>query len=114
MNTIDAQNAQPSSAQPSSVRDAFNLSSGREQSGGTDKSARADEGQDRTVNDTVTLSDGAQKIVNLNRGKSLADELRDAPVDQDFASNLENATNDVFRISELFNKTVRAAFSLWR
>ncbi|MEG3617315.1 hypothetical protein V5T82_02500 [Magnetovibrio sp. PR-2] len=117
MNTIDAQNAQPNS-----VRDAFNMSSGREQVSATGKDtgqnaskSNADStGPDRTVNDTVSLSGDAQKIVNLNRGQSLAEDLRTAPVDAEFAKSLETATSDVFRISELFNKTVRAAFSLWR
>ena len=109
MSTIDPQNAQPTS-----VRDAFNLSSGRDVGVGQDKDTRADTGSNRTVQDTVTLSEDAQKVVNLNRGQSLADELRSAPVDANFAKNLETATQDVFRISELFNKTVRAAFSLWR
>ena len=57
----------------------------------------------RTVLDTVTLSEGGHKIVNLERGRALAREIRAAPVDEDFAANLLKAREDVSRITRLLN-----------
>ncbi len=64
----------------------------------------------RTVRDTVTLSDGGHKIVNLARGRELAGEIRAAPVDKDFAAKLMQALADIFRITRLFTETIKAAF----
>ncbi len=65
---------------------------------------------DRTVRDTVTLSEGGQKIVNLARGGELAREIRVAPVGEDFAANLLKAQEDIFRINLLFSETIKALF----
>ncbi len=65
---------------------------------------------DRTVKDTVTLSDGGQKIVNLARGNELAAEFRSKPVDEGFFAALARAREDVLRIGRLFTETIKAAF----
>ncbi len=65
---------------------------------------------DRTVRDTVTLSEGGHKIVNLARGLELAGEIRAAPVDKEFFANLLKAQEDIFRITRLFGETIKAAF----
>lgn len=67
-----------------------------------------------TLKDTVTLSEGGQKIVNLGRGQELADQVRNAPDDENFSATLRKATQDVFRISRLFGETLRASFNSWR
>lgn len=64
----------------------------------------------RTVGDTVTLTEGGQKIVNLARGQELAEEIRAAPVDKNFLSKLFKAQEDIFRITRLFTETIKAAF----
>lgn len=63
------------------------------------------------IHDTVSLSAGGQKIVNLNRGQELSQQIKNAPVDKDFAENLRKSTEDVFRITKLFTQTARLAFS---
>ncbi len=65
---------------------------------------------ERTIRDTVTLSEGGQKIVNLARGGELAREIRTAPVGEDFAANLLKAQEDIFRINLLFSETIKALF----
>ena len=65
---------------------------------------------ERTVGDTVTLSEGGQKIVNLARGQELAEEIRAAPVDKNFVAKLFKAQEDIFRITRLFIETIKAAF----
>ena len=65
---------------------------------------------DRTIHDTVTLSEGGHKIVNLARGGELAKQIRTAPVDKDFAANLLKAQEDIFRINLLFSETIKALF----
>jgi len=67
--------------------------------------------QGRTVLDTVTLSANGQKIVNLDRGAALAETIKSAPVDKDFAATLKQATDDMFRIGKLFTSTVRSLFN---
>lgn len=67
-----------------------------------------------TLNDTVTLSEGGQKIVNFGRGLELADQIRNAPADENFSSTLRKASQDIARISRLFGETVRASFNFWR
>jgi len=69
---------------------------------------------ERITLDTVTLSEGGHKIVNLGRGLDLGKELKDAPVDKDFTETLKQSTDDVFRITQLFTQTVKAAFSWLR
>jgi hypothetical protein len=66
------------------------------------------------IHDTVSLSAGGQKVVNLSRGQELSQQLKNAPVDQDFAEKLRKSTEDVFRITELFTQTVKSAFSWMR
>ncbi len=67
----------------------------------------------RTVHDTVTLSEGGQNIVNLARGDELAEEIRAAPVDKDFAAKLFTAREDIFRITRLFTETIKSAILGW-
>lgn len=69
---------------------------------------------DRTKLDTVTLSEGGQKIVNLGRGLDLGKEITNAPVDENFAETLEKSTDDVFRITQLFTQTIKSAFNWLR
>ena len=64
----------------------------------------------RAVHDTVTLSEGGHKIVNLARGQELAREIRAAPVDENFFANLLKAQEDINRITHLFGETLKAAF----
>lgn len=63
-----------------------------------------------TVNDTVSLSEGGQKIVNLNRGHDLAAQIRKAPNDENFSALLRRASQDVFRITRLFGESLKTAF----
>jgi len=65
----------------------------------------------RTIRDTVTLSDGGQKIVNLARGSELANEFRNAPVDNDYGKKLAKAFEDITRVARLFTETFKSAFS---
>jgi len=64
----------------------------------------------RTIADTVKLSGGGQKVVNLARGQELAEQARTAPVDENYAANLFKAQEDIFRITRLFTETIKAAF----
>jgi hypothetical protein len=64
----------------------------------------------RAVRDTVELSEGGHKIVNLARGQELAREIRAAPIDEDFFANLKKAQEDIKRITHLFGETIKAAF----
>ena len=64
----------------------------------------------RAVHDTVELSEGGQKIINLARGREVAAEIRAAPLDKDFAANLLKAQEDILRISRLFGETIKNAF----
>lgn len=64
----------------------------------------------RAVHDTVELSDGGHKIVNLARGQELARQVRAAPIDDDFFANLRKAQEDIRRIIHLFGETIKAAF----
>ena len=81
---------------------------------GANKGAGRPAPAERTIHDTVTLSDGGQKIVNLARGGELAREIRAAPVDKDFTVNLLKAQEDIFRITRLFSETIKASFMQWR
>ena len=65
----------------------------------------------RTIRDTVTLSNGGQKIVNLARGNELANEFRNAPVDADYGKRLTKAFEDISRVARLFTETFKSAFS---
>ncbi|MBF0248365.1 MAG: hypothetical protein HQL36_09895 [Alphaproteobacteria bacterium] len=95
-------------APPQSVREAYRRSV---------QAPLADETQPdippkgRIVQDTVTLSEGGEKVVNLNRGNELAAELKRAPVDANFAATLKSAMEDVMRIGQLFTQTVRTLFN---
>ncbi len=64
----------------------------------------------RTITDTVKLSGGGQKAVNLARGRELAQQARTAPVDENYAANLFKAQEDIFRITRLFTETIKATF----
>jgi len=64
----------------------------------------------RTITDTVNLSGGGQKVINLARGQELAQQARTAPVDENYAANLFKAQEDIFRITRLFTETIKAAF----
>ena len=68
----------------------------------------------RTGFDTVTLSEGGQKIINLARGNELADDIRSRPVDENFARKLFEAMQDIFRITRLFSENIKTAFQLRR
>ena len=73
----------------------------RKQDGGN---ARFDEPDgDRTVRDTVEISQDGQKIINLTRGAELAAELPYAGADRKaFDAALERAQEDIKRITTLF------------
>jgi len=58
---------------------------------------------DRTVRDTIEISEDGQKIINLARGAELAAELPDAAKDRAaFDAALERAQEDIKRITTLF------------
>ena len=59
---------------------------------------------DRTIHDTVDISGGGGKMANLARGRELASEIRSKSVDENFATDLRKALEDVFRIIRLFRK----------
>lgn len=67
--------------------------------------------QDRNIQDTVSLSSGGQKIVNLNNARDLAQDIKDAPIDENFAETLRKATNDTWRITTLFTESVKSLFN---
>ena len=69
---------------------------------------------ERTIRDTVTLSEGGQKILNLARGQELAKEIRAAPADENFKDILSKALDDIYRIIRLFTESVKAAFQQQR
>jgi len=64
----------------------------------------------RTIHDMVELSNGAQEIVNLQRGNTLAEEARTRTVDKDYASFLSQAMADIKRITGLFNTSFMSFF----
>ncbi|MEK9752413.1 MAG: hypothetical protein VW338_04275 [Rhodospirillaceae bacterium] len=70
--------------------------------------------QNRLKQDTVLLSADGQKIVNLNRGAALGQEIKSAAVDQSFAEKLWNTTQDVFRVGKIFQQTSRSLFGWWK
>lgn len=70
--------------------------------------------RDREIHDTVELSGGGPKMVNLARGRELAAEIRSKPVDEDFFKFLADAMKDIFRISKLFGETFTTLFRLRR
>ena len=58
---------------------------------------------DRTVRDTVEISEDGQKIINLTRGAELAAQLPDAGADREaFDAALGRAQEDIKRITTLF------------
>ena len=68
----------------------------------------------RFIHDTVEISDSANTIINLARDDELGAELRSKsrePVDENFASDLKKALQDIFRITRLFKETIKAAFN---
>lgn len=94
--------------QPESIRSVFRRHAGIADKQGGDTEAG------RQVHDTVTLSDSAQKIVNLQRGNVLADEARTRTVDKDYAGFLGDSMSDIRRISKLFNGTFMSFFKQLR
>lgn len=100
--------------QPESIRSVFRRNAGL----ADDKAAAPDKASGdetaRRVHDTVSLSDGAQKIVNLQRGNVLADEARSRTVDKDYASFLGDSMSDIRRIGKLFNGTFMSFFKQLR
>lgn len=103
----------------SGVRDAFQKATSGFRAGGPGRSASTDNIASNSaphdaIHDTVSLSHGGQKIVNLNRGQELAKQIKSAPVDQDFAENLRKSSQDIFRITQLFTQTVKSAFGWMR
>lgn len=66
------------------------------------------------IHDTVTLSEGGHKIVNLSRGQELAKQIRTAPADENFSATLRKASQDIFRITRLFGETLKASFTFRR
>jgi len=70
---------------------------------------RADsaDGNDRTIRDTLEISEEGQKIINLARAGELAGELPDATTDRAaFDAALESALKDVERIGLLFGSVL--------
>ena len=65
----------------------------------------------RIARDTITLSEGGQKFVNLERGNELSEEFRNSPVENDVAKILSSALDDIFRVIRLFTETIKTAFS---
>lgn len=110
MSTIDVSYGNASNAQQRTVA---------AQTARTDAQASAQSGRNGDVEarlrqDTVSLSDGAEKIVNLNRGAALEAEIKSAAVDETFADKLRRAVEDVFRVNDIFRSTVRGLFGWWK
>ena len=84
------------------------------------RSTRAAEGAptDRTIQDTVRLSAGGEKVFNVARGLELARDFRQGGAGPDQAKALRLAVNDVFRITSQFTQSVnqgfKAVFSFFR
>lgn len=68
----------------------------------------------RLSQDTVSLSADGEKIVNLNRGRNLASEIKSAEVNETFAEKLWKATQDVFRVGKIFQQSSRSLFGWWK
>lgn len=81
---------------------------------GPEPGKATEEDSARTIRDTVSLSAGGQKIVNLARGQELAAEIRNAPLDENFEGTLARALEDVFRITRLLFETLKAGFDSFR
>ncbi|MBC8158672.1 MAG: hypothetical protein H8E94_05000 [Alphaproteobacteria bacterium] len=64
----------------------------------------------RSVHDTVDLSADGQKAINLSQGQDLAEEIRHAPTDENFAEKLQKAREDILRIGRLFFETLKASY----
>jgi len=78
---------------------------GQNRASNADEPARdkAETSGDRTVRDTIELSEEGQKIINLARGDELASALPDATQDRAaFDAALERAQEDIKRITTLF------------
>ena len=71
---------------------------------------RLSDQHERTIQDTVALSGSSQEIVNLARSGEFADEIRIAPLDKDFATNLLKAQEDISRIIRLLTETTKTVF----
>lgn len=109
MTTIDPQ--------APSIRDIFNraANAGKVEPKKAELSSRSvQDPASRSVQDTVTLSDGGHEIVNLARGFELAKEFKSAPVDENYAQNLKQASADISRVSTLFSEVMKSAFAKWR
>ena len=62
---------------------------------------------ERTIHDTVEISDDGTKIINLARGQELTDALPDATLDRDaFDAALEKSLEDINRITSLFGGVI--------
>jgi len=58
---------------------------------------------ERTIHDTVEISDDGTKIINLARGQELANALPDATLDRDaFNAALAKSLEDIGRITTLY------------
>jgi len=58
---------------------------------------------ERTIHDTVEISDDGTKIINLARGQELANALPDATLDRDaFNAALAKSLEDINRITTLY------------
>jgi len=69
--------------------------------------AEAAGGKDRTIRDSLEISEEGQKIINLARAGELAGELPDATADRAaFDAALEAALKDVERIGLLFGSVL--------
>lgn len=65
----------------------------------------------RQRHDTVTLSASGEKIVNLNRARELAAELRAEKDPDAFREKLRLAIEDIRRIGRLFGEVSRSLFT---
>ncbi len=68
----------------------------------------------RDIHDTVDLSADGQKAINLSQGQALAEEIRHAPTDENFADKLRKASEDILRIGRLFLETLKASYFFFR
>ncbi len=70
----------------------------------------ADDPARRSIHDTVQLSAGGEKIINLARAAELTQALPDATVDRAaFDAALARALGDISRIANLFGEVVAAS-----
>ncbi|MBT6096728.1 MAG: hypothetical protein HOH04_17720 [Rhodospirillaceae bacterium] len=67
--------------------------------------------QANVEDDTTTLSEGGEEVINFDRTKSLISRIEAGGLDGgEFVRAIEQASKDTRRMAELFSETLKAAF----